>query len=484
MNSSFDLFEQPFLTWRTTVGEPVRVGFRKLLADAGQLSPFGDAGPQTTFAVIRVLLVLMHQTRPACDDDWQKSWDAGQFSEEWQAEIGKAAAGKFDLFDPKRPFFQRVGIDTNEEAKDKPASYLQSHFAAGTGINFASHTTDDRVALCPACCACGLLELPAFCGAGGSGLKTSINGTLPVYFLPAASTLFHTLLLNWPLADRVPGDHPQWEPGKPPKLIGILEGFTWEPRSVRLFPVFADGQPCTNCGSPSSVVVRRMVFNKGDDATKERLARWRDPHVFYEETGNERRSVIRSLTAPEPDRRPAAALGFWRREAAALLGMSASQADGFGCRAVAVARGRRAEAGLTVSCVVPFTRPGQDKKHLVRGDLWPAPALDADAAYRLLGELEWVEEALTKWSPRAAAGERSTPDIAPRAEFERRAEGRFREVLAGTLSVKEWRAAVRAEVERLTRPVPLPGRALDTARTRTAVAGALDRSFPCSEVTP
>ena len=62
MAESFDIFKDPFVTWRRTDGTSDRFGLKSLLARAHELTPFSDHGPQTTFAVIRVLLVLMHQT--------------------------------------------------------------------------------------------------------------------------------------------------------------------------------------------------------------------------------------------------------------------------------------------------------------------------------------------------------------------------------------------------------------------------------------
>lgn len=71
------------------------------------------------------------------------------------------------------------------------------------------------------------------------------------------------------------------------------------------------------------------------------------------------------------------------------------------------------------------------------------------------------------------------PDIAPRAEFERRAEGHFRALLDRKgARPEEWRNAVRADVAELTRSGPVPGTALDTARVRHEITTAIDAAFP------
>ena len=266
MSDSFDLFEKPFLNWRATDGRQEKVGFRELFEKAGSLTPFSDHGPQTTFAVIRVLLVLMHQTRPKCDAEWQRLWDAGHFPGDWLAEIEQAAAGKFDLFHSERPFLQMKSSDLDEliaaeraaeeakrkkkgttrkknktpdtedetEPKRKTPAYLFGELPTGSNINHSHHTHDKQVRLCPSCSAQGLLRLAPFCPDGGSGLSASVNGSPPVYLLPVWDTLLSTLLLNWSALQVTPSDRAAWDDGplRESGQIGVAEGFTWEPRRV------------------------------------------------------------------------------------------------------------------------------------------------------------------------------------------------------------------------------------------------------------
>jgi CRISPR type I-E-associated protein CasA/Cse1 len=404
MADSFDIFEQPFVTWRRGDGTSDCFGLKSLLADAGALSPFGDAGSQTTFAVIRVLLVLMHRTRPTCDDgEWQRLWDAGRFPDDWLAEIEKAAAGKFDLFQ-KRPFLQTAPADEDT----RPVADLIAELPADTNINHARHTYDDRTGLCPACCAVGLIRLAPFCGQGGQGKAPSINAPPPVYLLPVGDTLFRTLLLNWPRGEPVRGDRAAWQPGTGGgrDRIGLLEGFTWEPRSVRLLPELANGDRCTLCGAAGEWLVRRTVFQKGRDRRDPRVKEWRDPHVAYDEEAGG--SKVRTLLAPEPVQDPRAAAGFWRKLAAALLG---AEQEGFRCSAVAAAREHRPGEPLSVLAVLTHTR--QAKVLHDRSDRWTLPPLDAGQVQLLRDELAWIEEALTNWAARTVAEEGPVPEIAP-----------------------------------------------------------------------
>jgi len=154
-------------------------------------------------------------------------------------------------------------------------------------------------------------------------------------------------------------------------------------------------------------------------------------------------------------------------------------ARGVGCRAVARAQRR---GGVTVSCVVPFTRPGQDKKHLVRSDSWILPPLDDSIRKLLLDELDWLSEGLEAWAKRSGADSSPNPVISPLAEFERRAEAHFRDLLERALDPAGWRLAVRRDISALTRPTPLPGRTCDEVIEREAARIAIDVHFPLALV--
>ena len=459
MHTQFDLFNQPFLSWRDAGGLAVRVGVQKALERAGQLAPFGDTGPQTTFATVRLLLVVMHLTRPKCNDqEWQSLWDCGRFPEDWLADIKAAVLGKFDLFDADRPFLQQG----REAEKTRPASDLIAELPADTNINHSHHTYDDRVALCPACCAVGLLRLASFCGQGGRGKAASINdGPPPIYLLPVGDTLFRTLLLNWPLSEPVEGDRPAWDEGTDcgQDQIGLLEGFTWEPRSVRLIPVEARGESCTLCGDPEPQLVRRIIFQKGRDRRDPRLKVWCDPHVAYtEEASGKGAKRVSPLLAPDPIQKPHAVAGYWREVAAALLGSGHTFEPELTSTAVARARRFRGSDDLQVLVVQPHMQ--RAKVLHDHFDLWKLPPPCKNRDQQLLKELEWLNDGLGKPDEESE----TVPNLGPREEFERRAEGNFRALLAWRgESIQAWRAAVRADAKALSRPVPKPGRALSTS---------------------
>ena len=473
MHPQFDLFEQPFLPWRDARGRPVRVGLWDALRRAGEFAPFGDAGPQTTLAIVRLLLVLMHCTRPKCKEaDWRGLWDRGRFPDDWLADFNNTIHGKFDLFDPKRPFLQsgRAG-----EKEQRPASDLIAELPAATNINHSRHAYDRCVALCPSCCGLGILRLAPFCGQGGQGKAPSINAPPPAYLLPVGDTLFRTLLLNWPLLEPVSGDRPAWSEGKSwgRDRIGLLEGFTWEPRCVRLIPVDARGDSCTLCGRIEPQLVRRIIFQKGRDHGDQRLKTWRDPHVAYaEETTKKGATRVRSLLPPEPIQNPSAAAGFWREIAAALLRSGYGDSSACSSAAVAAARRFRPSDGLTVLAVATHTR--QAKVLHDRQDLWTLPPPDEQRDQTLTAELAWLSDGLAKM-----------PSLALRDEFERRAERHFRALLAQRgEGLPDWRAAILADLHSLTQPAAMPGQAIEYRRTARTTQRAINTYFPVPEGTP
>src|SRR5262249_33869846 len=111
-------------------------------------------------------------------------------------------------------------------------------------------------------------------------------------------------------------------------------------------------------------------------------------------------------------------------------------------------------------------------------DLWTLPAQDQTRDQGLLKELKWLNDGLKKLDRKSE----TLPDIAPREEFERRAEAYFRALLARRgEGIGAWQAAVRADAEALSRPVPKPGHALEDCRAVQAVKAKIDTLFPCAE---
>src|SRR5207249_5863302 len=94
-----------------------------------------------------------------------------------------------------------------------------------------------------------------------------------------------------------------WSGRSDSKQLGALEGFTWQPRRVLLFPESAQGRKCTRCGGredgSNPRIVSRIIFAKGRTLSETAGRAWRDPHAAYLDG-----SVIRP---PEPVADPIAA---------------------------------------------------------------------------------------------------------------------------------------------------------------------------------
>ena len=300
----FDLTHDKWVNCFTTDGDHETYSLIDLFTHSHRLDPILDPSPLTTSSLLRLLMVLLHQVEPKPRTFQDK------FPTDLVEKIEKNTKGKFDLFDAKYPFMQ---IAEPPNGKTTVSSTLMCEIPTGTNINHLRHTYDKDVAICPTCCARAIVRLPSYAVAGGRGgggayLLSSINGSPPIYFVPMGRTLFHTLLLNHPLTDPVKGDHPSWDhpstisPGKGwPDTIGIMEGLTWQPRLVKLFPQEGHGVACTSCGQPSSTVVCEIFYTdsgRGKELEGERVKQWRDPHVaYYKESGKP--VVWRSRTYPQ-----------------------------------------------------------------------------------------------------------------------------------------------------------------------------------------
>jgi CRISPR system Cascade subunit CasA len=157
----------------------------------------------------------------------------------------------------------------------KPVAPLFAEVPGTTYRAHFHHITDEDHRMCPACCARGLVTIPAFASSGGAGIRPSINGVPPIYVLPAGKSLFQSLALS--LA--APGYQPQavderrsgsalWNGDTIIKrdgimpAVGYLESLTFPARRVRLYP-HAGQERCTQCGALSNITVRNMLYEMG-----------------------------------------------------------------------------------------------------------------------------------------------------------------------------------------------------------------------------
>jgi len=487
-------------------------GLLGAVRDAGRIREIAGSSPLDTFSLYRFLLAVVHWAMPLHgEEQWRKAWSRPKerFLADLVAAVSKRCAGQFDLLGEAR-FLQRAGP---RETRGRPVSDLYAELPGRTEIRHFKHVGDESVALCLACCARGLIRLPAFCQSrlAGSGVTApaSINGWPPVYFLPVGATLVETLLLNLP-EDVAPGDQPAWE-GEPTRgPIGVLEGFTWQARRTGLGAPICDATAyCQQCGAEggeTTPLFRQTAFGIGRRRSDFPDRNWNDPHVAYVRRGSKGASSgqaaeRKELRCPNPVRTPDQAAAVWRRIAKAIVDSIGVASEDAPIRAVRRACCRLAgHEALRVLCFVPHTREAKTFDH--REDSWefpPAVISDREVAGKLSAQLDDMEGFLRRlrsgWrrakKPNArkrGGGEvvaylsRATP------AFEADARERFRELLwdlgsgADVASaVESWRRDLGGMMQRAH---GTPGaaaahgalqQAADEALLRVAVSRAMGR---------
>jgi CRISPR system Cascade subunit CasA len=382
MRPTFNLLKEPWIPCIQGDGKPVELSLRQALAQAHELRELHGESPLVVAALYRLLLAVLHRVYgPAGREAWKELWQAGR----WPAEPLEAYlsqwAGRFDLFDAERPFFQSA----DDRVQPKSVARLAQEVASGNNPTLFDHHTDaGGITLSAAAAARLLVASQTFGLAGLSGIRqvshTDAICTRAIVFLVQGESLFETLMLN--LGPYPPGwvpltagaDRPAWEaddPFEPDRAwpLGYLDHLTWHNRRVLLFPEEANGAP----------VVREMTMGPG----LRRDAAVKDPMVDYREI-------------PKKGYRPLAfreGRALWRDSAALLqLGQEGHRpVETLGWLAELVGLGlldsSRTHRYLALGM---STEPGKQKVHFYRSERMPVPA-------RLLqdpGLVEYLQAAL------------------------------------------------------------------------------------------
>lgn len=253
MTPSFDLLEQPWIPCVWPEGRREPLGLREALTRAHEVIEIRDDSPLVTVSLHRLLLAVLHRVfGPEDLDAWAAIWTAGQFDgadidgyfEQWR--------GRFDLFDPERPFYQTGRMQTKEPL---PPVALFDQCASGNNPILFDHSSDGcQQGLSPGVAARGLIarqaisigfgKSPAATIAGekvSTGYRSDAPLTRGVSVLVEGRNLFETLACN--LSYRGEGaeaDCPVWEQDRPERLMGQtypngrLDLYTWQSRRLRL----------------------------------------------------------------------------------------------------------------------------------------------------------------------------------------------------------------------------------------------------------
>lgn len=308
----FNLWHQPWIRTTAPDGQVTTVSIGTCLAEAHTLHALHDPSPLVVGGTHRLLTAIIQAIyAPASLDDLAEVLTAGRFDPARLEAFAAQSTERFDLFHPTAPFLQTGDVPLDgwckpkkeqksvspdmgyEWVAPKSVASLFTDVPAATNRSHYHHVTDECHRVCPACCARGLMTIPAFASSGGSGIFPSINGLPPIYVLPAGDTLFQSLVLSLTAPDYQPRSA---DPDRAAVVawngtttiaknyevsaVGYLESLTFPARRMRLFPV-AGHVACTQCGTLSPIIVREMLFEMGHRRRKGADS-WDDPFVAFQ----------------------------------------------------------------------------------------------------------------------------------------------------------------------------------------------------------
>lgn len=329
---SFHLWHEPWIrATRQQDGREVTLSIGACLAEAHTLYALHDPSPLVVGGIHRLLTAILQAIyAPESPKDIAAVLRAGHFDTTMLDAFAAQHAERFDLFHPTAPFLQTGDVPLDEwhsmkRDKLKPVSYLFSEVPTATNRTLFHHTLDSEHSICPACCARGLVTIPAFASSGGQGIRPSINGVPPVYVLPVGATLFQSLVFSLTTPEHQPKaadpsrqDKAIWngdttiEHGAVTSDVGYLESLTFPARRVRLFPL-AVRERCTRCGTLTSVIVQHMLYEMGH-YRGENAGVWDDPFIARRPAKEKGGKQAEPLPV-----RPEAGKALWREYSTLLL---------------------------------------------------------------------------------------------------------------------------------------------------------------------
>ncbi|MFD3524941.1 type I-E CRISPR-associated protein Cse1/CasA [Streptomyces sp. NPDC058653] len=264
---SFDLTNRPWLPVQFTDGQERELSLLELFDQAGDIRRLVGDLPTQDFALIRLLLAILHDALGDDQEDGQAPADTDAWGELWLEETPFAPVvgyldryrDRFDLLHPERPFFQVAELRT---AKDEISSLNRVVADVPNGEPFFSMRRPgvDRLGFAEA--ARWLVHTQAF---DSSGIKSGAVGDPRVKagkgypqglawagnlggVLIEGDTLRETLLLNLMGADTAGrhmdrADRPAWRAAPcgpaeakdlPQRPYGVRDLYTWQSRRIRL----------------------------------------------------------------------------------------------------------------------------------------------------------------------------------------------------------------------------------------------------------
>lgn len=259
----YDLVERPWILVRRGDGQVAEVSLLELFAHAHELRGVLGEIPTQSFAIVRVLLAIMHRAveGPRDAGEWSALWRSPTLPVDDIAGYLDHFRDRFDLLSPKTPFYQVADLRTGKGEvtgldrliADVPTGERFFTTRLGAGIERLSFAEAARwVVHCqaydPSGIKSGAVGDPRVKGGRGYPIGTGWAGALGGV-LAEGATLRETLLLNLIPEDRLPeppseDDLPAWErdpQGPAPEFpddyrpAGPLQLYTWQSRRIRLF---------------------------------------------------------------------------------------------------------------------------------------------------------------------------------------------------------------------------------------------------------
>lgn len=263
IHQNFLLTECPWIPVLDLRGRQREVSVRELFAEADQLRMIASELPTQTFALLRLLLAILHRATdgPPSEAAWRALWRSPGLPKDVEAYLDEVQ-DRFDLLHPETPFYQVAGLRTAKEEAfgleriiaDVPNGipYLTSRAGPGLeriSLSEAAVWVVHCQAYDPSGIKSGAVGDPRVKGGKGYPIGVASLGSLGGVYLEG-STLRETLLLN--LTPTGPGcplsaderDKPMWE--REPQAqaeesedkrgpYGVLSLYTWQSRRLRLY---------------------------------------------------------------------------------------------------------------------------------------------------------------------------------------------------------------------------------------------------------
>lgn len=300
----FNVLTEPWIEAVDGDGNRQQYGLLPLLTKAHTLRQVVDPSPVIQFGLYRLLVTFVqHALQLFSYEDLAETLDEGAFDMEvFEKYVEGIGVHRFDLFDSERPFLQTPPMEDDKKKIDSVVR-LFYHFPAGSNVIHFFRMEAEEHAVASAVAARALCSIAPFMMSGGAGYSPSVNGTPPWYLQAIGENLFQTILLNCcakPISGLKWDVPPAWatnemlEPRAEKTARSLAEGFTWQPRQVRLLA--GEGGVCTYTAREESMLIRHVVWGPGHKFGGHDT--WMDPNVPY--TLDDRRG--RLPFRPRPDR--------------------------------------------------------------------------------------------------------------------------------------------------------------------------------------